>query len=116
MWTYQDDYFKLLVSFANCSGSGNEFMDRLLELRAFHILESDRLIDEFEINFEQAIMVPINFRAFGFNHLLKFENCDDFVSNELLETIDVDDSRSIDEIDENQLRARVEETISIILE
>ena len=63
-------------------------------------------------------MFPMDSRAFGFNHLLKqmFKNCDAFVSNELLETIDVDYFRSIDEIDENPLRSRVEEAISIILE
>lgn len=79
MWKYRDEYFKLFVSFTNFSSSSDEFTDRFLELRAFHVTECNRLIKELEISFEPYTKSN--------------------VSDEILESIE--DSRTIGEIDES---------------
>jgi hypothetical protein len=70
MWKYRDEYVKLFLSLTNFSISGDEFTDRFLELRALHVTECDRLIEELEIRFEQATAFPIDSRAFRFEVIL----------------------------------------------
>lgn len=117
MWKHLNKYLKLFTSFTNFSISGDEFTDQFLRLRALHVNECNRLIQELKTSLEQIAAFPIDSRAFGFEAILSqtFEDCDAFVSDELLENIQ--DSRAIgeiDEIDENQLHARIEKVISMI--
>ena len=94
MWKYRDSSIKLFLSFANFNISGDEFTDRFLELELLHVNELNRLINELESSFEFELLTafPFDSRAFGFTSILNlnqiFKDCDTFVSDELLESLD----------------------------
>lgn len=114
MWKHRNVYLKLFQSFTNFSISGDEFTNQFFSLQSEHVTEFNQLIDELEISFEPASEFPIDTKAFGFDDILirTYEDCDAFVSDEDLENLE--DSRTIGEIDENQLRLRIEEAVSMI--
>lgn len=111
IWKSKDLYLKLFISFANFNMSGDELVSQFFSLRLSHIKEFDQLLKELEINFKAATGFPVDSRAFGFQDIISrvYEDCEAFVSDELLE--EIEDSRDLGDIDENELRTRVEEAI-----
>ena len=58
----------------------------LMEIRSNHIHEFRELMSQSEINFEFLNKFDIDFKAFGFTDIIDLvdQNCDSFVSDELL--------------------------------
>lgn len=111
LWKYKNLYLELFISFINSSTSGDEFSEQFIKLRFSHIKKFDQLFKELEINFQAGTEFPVDSRAFGFNRIISqvYEDCEAFVSDECLKIIG--DDRDVDEIDENELRIRIKETI-----
>lgn len=89
-------------------------------MRSNHIVEFDKLMDQLElmsqleINFEFLNKFNLDLNAFGFADIIDLveQNCDSFVSDELL--VELGGSREDGEIDENQLRERIEKSFLLI--
>lgn len=115
LWKYRDSYLKLFVSFLNYNISGEEFSKQLINMRANHIGEFNELMKQLEINFEFLNKFNLDFNAFGFADIIDLvdQNCDSFVSDELL--VEIGGSREDGEIDENQLRERIEKAFLLIM-
>jgi len=111
LWKYKNLYLELFVGFINSSISGDEFSEQFIKLRFSHIKKFDQLLKELEINFQAGTEFPVDSRAFNFNRIISqvYEDCEAFVSDECLEIIG--DDRDVGEIDENELRTRIKETI-----
>jgi hypothetical protein len=118
LWKYRDSYLKLFVSFLNYNISGEEFSKQLINMRSNHIVEFNelmkqlQLMSQLEINFEFLNKFNLDLNAFGFADIIDLvdQNCDSFVSDELL--LEIGGSREDGEIDENQLRERIEKSFS----
>ena len=111
LWKCRYSYLELFVSFLNYNISGDEFSTQLIALRANHIGEFkklDKLMSQLEINFEFLNKFNLDFNAFGFGDILDLveQDCDSFISDELF--LEIGGSRTDGEIDENQLRKRIE--------
>ena len=121
LWKYRDSYLKLFVSFLNYNISGEQFSKQLITMRANHIVEFNELIkqlelmSQLEINFEFLNKFNLDRNAFGFADIIDLvdQNCDSFVSDELL--LEIGSSRDDGEIDENQLRERIEKAFLLIM-
>lgn len=92
LWKYRDLYLKLFVSFLNYDISGEEFSKQLINMRSNHIVEFNelmkqlQLMSQLEINFEFLNKFNLDLNAFGFTDIIDLveQNCDSFVSDELL--------------------------------
>jgi hypothetical protein len=121
LWKYRDSYLKLFVSFLNYNISGDEFSEQLINIRSNHIVEFDelmkqlQLMSQLEINFEFLNKFNLDLKAFGFADIIDLveQDCDSFVSDELL--LEIGGSREDGEIDENQLRERIEKAFLLIM-
>ena len=121
LWKYRDSYLKLFVSFLNYNISGEEFSKQLINMRSNHIVEFNelmkqlQLMSQLEINFEFLNKFNLDLKAFGFADIIDLvdQNCDSFVSDELL--LEIGGSREDGEIDENQLRERIEKAFLLIM-
>jgi hypothetical protein len=121
LWKYRDSYLKLFVSFLNYNISGEEFSKQLINMRSNHIVEFNelmkqlQLMSQLEINFEFLNKFNLDLNAFGFADIIDLvdQNCDSFVSDELL--LEIGGSREDGEIDENQLRERIEKAFLLIM-
>lgn len=121
LWKYRDSYLKLFVSFLNYNISGEEFSKQLINMRSNHIVEFNelmkqlQLMSQLEINFEFLNKFNLDLNAFGFADIIDLvdQNCDSFVSDELL--VEIGGSREDGEIDENQLRERIEKAFLLIM-
>lgn len=121
LWKYRDSYLKLFVSFLNYNISGEEFSKQLINMRSNHIVEFNelmkqlQLMSQLEINFEFLNKFNLDLNAFGFADIIDLvdQNCDSFVSDELL--VEIGGSRENGEIDENQLRERIEKAFLLIM-
>jgi len=121
LWKYRDSYLKLFVSFLNSNISGEEFSKQLINMRSNHIVEFNelmkqlQLMSQLEINFEFLNKFNLDLNAFGFADIIDLvdQNCDSFVSDELL--VEIAGSREDGEIDENQLRERIEKAFLLIM-
>jgi hypothetical protein len=115
LWKYWDSYLKLFISFLNYNTSGEEFSKQLINMRANHIGEFNELMKQLEINFEFLNKFNLDLNAFGFADIIDLvdQNCDSFVSDELL--VEIGGSREDGEIDENQLRERIEKAFLLIM-
>ena len=121
LWKYRDSYLKLFVSFLNYNISGEEFSKQLINMRSNHIVEFNELMNQLqlmsqlEINFEFLNKFNLDLNAFGFADIIDLvdQNCDSFVSDELL--LEIGGSREDGEIDENQLRERIEKAFLLIM-
>ena len=121
LWKYWDSYLKLFISFLNYNIYGEEFSKQLINRRANHIVEFDELMkqlelmSQLEINFEFLNKFNPDLHAFGFADIIDLveQNCDSFVSDELL--VEIGGSRENGEIDENQLRERIEKAFLLIM-
>ena len=115
LWKYRDSYLKLFVSFLNYNISGEEFSKQLINMRSNHIVEFNELMSQLEINFEFLNKFNLDLNAFGFADIIDLvdQNCDSFVSDELL--LEIGGSREDGEIDENQLRERIEKAFLLIM-
>ncbi len=111
LWKYNDLYLELFVRFLNYEISGDEFSEEFITLRFSHIKKFDQLLKELEMNFQAVIDLPVDSKAFNFSRIISqvYEDCDAFVSDECLESIE--DTRDASEIDENELRTRIKESI-----
>lgn len=111
MWKYKDLYLKLFVGFLNSSISGDEFTEKFIKLRFSHIKKFDQFLKELETNFQAGIDLPVDSKAFNFSRIISqvYEDCEAFVSDECLESIEY--TRDAGEIDENELRTRIKEGI-----
>jgi hypothetical protein len=74
-----------------------------------------QLMSQLEINFEFLNKFNLDLNAFGFADIIDLvdQNCDSFVSDELL--VEIGGSREDGEIDENQLRERIEKAFLLIM-
>jgi hypothetical protein len=101
LWKYKDLSLKLFVGFRNSSISGDEFTEEFIKLRFSHIKKFYQFLKELEMNFQAGIDLPVDSKAFNFSRIRSqvYENCDAFVSDESLESIE--DTRDAGEIDEN---------------
>ena len=121
LWKYRDSYLKLFVSFLNYNISGEEFSKQLINMRSNHIVEFNelmkqlQLMSQLEINFEFLNKFNLDLNAFGFADIIDLvdQNCDSFVSDELL--VEIGGSRENGEIDENKLRERIEKAFLLIM-
>lgn len=115
LWKYRDSYLKLFGSFLNYNISGEEFSKQLINMRSNHIVEFNQLMSQLEINFEFLNKFNLDLNAFGFADIIDLvdQNCDSFVSDELL--LEIGGSREDGEIDENQLRERIEKAFLLIM-
>lgn len=121
LWKYRDSYLKLFVSFLNYNISGEEFSKQLINMRSNHIVEFNelmkqlQLMSQLEINFEFLNKFNLDLNAFGFADIIDLvdQNCDSFVSDELL--LEIGGLREDEEIDENQLRERIEKAFLLIM-
>jgi hypothetical protein len=121
LWKYRDSYLKLFGSFLNYNISGEEFSKQLINMRSNHIVEFNelmkqlQLMSQLEINFEFLNKFNLDLNAFGFADIIDLvdQNCDSFVSDELL--VEIGGSREDGEIDENQLRERIENAFLLIM-
>jgi len=121
LWKYRDSYLKLFVSFLNYNISGEEFSKQLINMRSNHIVEFNelmkqlQLMSQLEINFKFLNKFNLDLNAFGFADIIDLvdQNCDSFVSDELL--VEIGGSREDGEIDENQLRERIEKAFLLIM-
>ena len=115
LWKYRDSYLKLFGSFLNYNISGEEFSKQLINMRSNHIVEFNELMSQLEINFEFLNKFNLDLNAFGFADIIDLvdQNCDSFVSDELL--LEIGGSREDGEIDENQLRERIEKAFLLIM-
>lgn len=121
LWKYRDSYLKLFVSFLNYNISGEEFSKQLINIRSNHIVEFNelmkqlQLMSQLEINFEFLNKFNLDLNAFGFADIIDLvdQNCDSFVSDELL--VEIGGSREDGEIDESQLRERIEKAFLLIM-
>ena len=121
LWKYRDSYLKLFVSFLNSNISGEEFSKQLINIRSNHIVEFNelmkqlQLMSQLEINFEFLNKFNLDLNAFGFADIIDLvdQNCDSFVSDELL--VEIGGSREDGEIDESQLRERIEKAFLLIM-
>jgi hypothetical protein len=121
LWKYRDSYLKLFVSFLNYNISGEEFSKQLINMRSNYIVEFNelmkqlQLMSQLEINFEFLNKFNLDLNAFGFADIIDLvdQNCDSFVSDELL--VEIGGSREDGEIDENQLRERIEKAFLLIM-
>jgi len=121
LWKYRDSYLKLFVCFLNYNISGEEFSKQLINMRSNHIVEFNelmkqlQLMSQLEINFEFLNKFNLDLNAFGFADIIDLvdQNCDSFVSDELL--LEIGGSREDGEIDENQLRERIEKAFLLIM-
>lgn len=111
LWKYKDLYLELFVDFVNYNISGDEFTEQFIKLRFSHINKFDQLLKELEINFQARTEFSVNSRAFNFNRIIRqvYEDSDAFVSKECLENLT--DKRHAGEIDENELRSRIQKVI-----
>ena len=90
-------------------------------MRSNHIVEFNelmkqlQLMSQLEINFEFLNKFNLDLNAFGFADIIDLvdQNCDSFVSDELL--VEIGGSREDGEIDENQLRERIENAFLLIM-
>ena len=88
-------------------------------MRSNHIVEFNelmkQLMSQLEINFEFLNKFNLDLNAFGFADIIDLvdQNCDSFVSDELL--LEIGGSREDGEIDENQLRERIEKAFLLIM-
>lgn len=120
LWKYRDLYLKLFISFLNYDIFGEEFSKQLINMRSNHIVEFNELMNQLqlmsqlEINFEFLNKFNLDLNAFGFTDIIDLveQNCDSFVSDELL--VEIGGSRENGEIDENQLRERIEKAFLLI--
>ena len=114
LWKYRDSYLKLFVSFLNYNISGEEFSKQLINMRSNHIVEFNELMKQLEINFEFLNKFNLDLNAFGFADIIDLvdQNCDSFVSDELL--VEIGSAREKGEIDENQLCERIEKAFLLI--
>ena len=110
MWNYRFEYLKLCLRFINFTISGDQFAVDFIELRNSHVLEFNQLIHELKTSFKPATKLLIDIRAFGFGQILReiYEDCDVFVSDELLKSIG-ETSRDPGEIDDNEFYNRIQE-------
>ena len=115
LWKYRDSYLKLFGSFLNYNISGEEFSEQLITMRSNHIFEFNELMSQLEINFEFLNKFNLDVNAFGFADIidLVYEDCDSFISDELL--LEIGGSREDGEIDENQLHKRIEKAFLLIM-
>ena len=119
LWKYRDSYLKLFGSFLNYNISGEEFSKQLINMRSNHIVEFNelmkQLMSQLEINFEFLNKFNLDLNAFGFADIIDLvdQNCDSFVSDELL--LEIGGLREDGEIDENQLRERIEKAFLLIM-
>ena len=115
-WKYRTVYLNLCLDFINSTISGDEFMVQFFELRLFHIRNFSKILEETTNTIDVQMNFPLDSRAFNFDNIYEsiFEDCENFVSDELLEEIEQDE-REINEIDETELKNRItKETINII--
>ena len=63
------------------------------------------------MNSQGGTNFSVDFKAFNFSRIINqvYEDCDAFVSDECLESIE--DTRDESEIDENEFRTRIKESI-----
>ena len=110
MWNYRFEYLRIFLKFTNFTISGDQFVDEFMEFRTSTVLEFNQLIHELETSFEPATKFLIDGRAFGFGDLINqtYEDCDVFVSDQLLQSIG-ETSRDLGEIDENEFHNRIQE-------
>ena len=111
LWKYKDLYLELFVDFVNYNISGHEFTEQFIKLRFSHINKFDQLLKELEINFQAITEFSVNSKTFNFNCIINqvYEDSDAFVSEECLENLT--DKRHAGEIDENELRSRIQKVI-----
>ena len=111
LWKYKGLYLELFVNFINFSISGDEFTEEFIKLRFSHIKKFDQLLKELEMNFQAGTDFTVDSKAFNFSRIISqvYEDCDVFVSDECLDSIE--DARDAGEIDENELRTRIKEGI-----
>ena len=114
LWKYRDSYLKLFGSFLNYNISGEEFSEQLITMRSNHIFEFNELMSQLEIDFEFLNKFNLDINAFGFADIIDLvdEDCDSFISDELL--LEIGGSREDGEIDENQLHKRIEKAFLLI--
>jgi hypothetical protein len=114
LWKYKNLYLELFVGFINSSISDDEFSEQFIKLRFSNIKKFYQLLKELEINFQAGTKFPVDSRVFNFNRIISqvYGDCEAFVSDECLEIIG--DDRDVGEIDENELRTQIKETILII--
>ena len=76
-------------------------------MRSNHIVEFDELMSQLEINSEFLNKFNLDLNGFGFGDIIDLveQNCDSFVSDELL--LEIGGSREAGEINENQLDERI---------
>ena len=76
-------------------------------MRSNHIVEFDELMSQLEINSEFLNKFNLDLNGFGFGDIIDLveQNCDSFVSDELL--LEIGGSREAGEINENQLHERI---------
>ena len=106
-------------NFLNYEISGDEFATQFLTIRAEHINEYWRLMTQLqfstlEINVEFFNKFSLDSNAFGVTEIIDSveEDCDAFVSDELL--VEIGSAREKGEIDENQLCERIEKAFLLI--
>lgn len=120
LWNYRDLYLKLVISFLNYNISSDEFAEKFISMRFNHIVEFDKLMKDLQFlrplqsNFEFLKKFKVDMDAFGFADIIDLveQNCDSFVSDELL--LKIGGSREAGEIDENQFRQRIEKAFRLI--
>jgi len=101
---------KLCLRFTNFTISGDQFAVDFIELQNSYVLKFNQLIHELKTSFKPATKLLIDIRAFGFGQILReiYEDCDVFVSNELLKSIG-ETWRDPGEIDDNEFYNRIQE-------
>lgn len=120
LWNYRDLYMSLFKDFLNFDISADNFTKNLINLRFNHIKEFDQSIkqlhvmSQLEMDFEFLNTINFNKNEFGFADIIDLveQDCDSFVSNELL--LEFGDIRKSGEIDENQLRQNIKKTFLLI--
>ena len=114
LFKYQSSYLKLFVSFLNYNISGDEFSEQLIKMRSNHINEFKELLKQLYINVEFLNKFNLDINAFGFADIIDSveQDCDSFISDELL--LEIGGSREDGEINENQLRERIEKAFLLI--
>jgi hypothetical protein len=110
MWNYWFKYSKLFLSFTNLNISADKFVDEFITLRTSTFTEFNQLIQELINSFKPANKFQIDVRAFGFGSILSqtYEDCDVFVSDKILESIE-ENFRDIGKINENEFYNRIRE-------
>ena len=120
LWKSRNLYLNLFSNFLNQVVSSDQFVEQFLKIRSNHIKEFNELIKKLElmsqlkIQFEFFDKFRLDSNAFGFSDIIDLtsENCDSFISDELL--IELGGIREAGEIDETQLRECIKKAFNEI--